>query len=130
MVGGARGARQVVVGAPWYPYGVYSEAVNAFSATRPGSWLVAHVAFWDQLVGFCDVNQARALRDLVQEQGREGAAGIVQGERALARLSHAVGGSHEGHGSRDQADVTPGEEPTRKQTDRGDGTGSGDGARA
>ena len=44
MVGGARGARQVVVGAPWYPYGVYSGAVNAFSATRPGSWLVAHVA--------------------------------------------------------------------------------------
>lgn len=28
----------------WYPYGVYSHAVNAFSATRPGSWLVAHVA--------------------------------------------------------------------------------------
>ena len=30
--------------APWYGYGVYSRAVNAFSATRPGSWLVAHVA--------------------------------------------------------------------------------------
>ena len=28
----------------WYPYGVYSRAVNAFSATRPGSWLVGHVA--------------------------------------------------------------------------------------
>ncbi len=28
----------------WYGYGVYSRAVNAFSATRPGSWLVAHVA--------------------------------------------------------------------------------------
>ena len=35
---------EVVVGTAWYPYGVYSEAVNAFSATRPGSWLVAHVA--------------------------------------------------------------------------------------
>ena len=34
----------MVVGTAWYPYGVYSEAVNAFSATRPGSWLVAHVA--------------------------------------------------------------------------------------
>src|SRR6187401_444558 len=30
--------------AAWYGYGVYSRAVNAFSATRPGSWLVAHVA--------------------------------------------------------------------------------------
>ncbi len=34
----------MVVGTAWYPYGVYSEAVNRFSATRPGSWLVAHVA--------------------------------------------------------------------------------------
>jgi deazaflavin-dependent oxidoreductase (nitroreductase family) len=28
----------------WYGYGVYSRAVNAFSATRPGSWLVRRVA--------------------------------------------------------------------------------------
>jgi len=28
----------------WYPYGMYSRAVNAFSATRPGSWLVRHLA--------------------------------------------------------------------------------------
>ncbi len=33
-----------------------------------------------------DVNEARALYDLVQEQGREGAQGIVQGEKALGHL--------------------------------------------
>jgi succinate dehydrogenase / fumarate reductase iron-sulfur subunit len=38
------------------------------------------------------VDEARALRDLVQERGRPGALGIVQGERALARLAH---GAHE-----------------------------------
>ena len=36
MVGGARGARQVVVGAPWYPYGVYSEAVERLLRDPPG----------------------------------------------------------------------------------------------
>ena len=69
-----------------------------------------------------NVNQARALRDIVQEQGREGYAGIVQGERALARIEH-LGGGDMGHGSRVGADVTPGAEPTRKQTDRGEETG-------
>ena len=39
----ARDARGSVTAA-WYGYGVYSRAVNAFSATRPGSWLVGHVA--------------------------------------------------------------------------------------
>jgi succinate dehydrogenase / fumarate reductase, iron-sulfur subunit len=38
------------------------------------------------------VSEARALRKLVQEQDRRGALGIVQGERALAKLAH---GSHE-----------------------------------
>ena len=33
-----------------------------------------------------NVKEARALHDLVQEQGRSGYAGIVQGERALARV--------------------------------------------
>ncbi len=28
----------------WYPYGVYSRAVNAFSATRVGSWIVRRLA--------------------------------------------------------------------------------------
>src|SRR5262245_5790007 len=37
-----------------------------------------------------NVGQARALYDLVKAQGRDGAAGIVQGERARARLEHGV----------------------------------------
>jgi hypothetical protein len=35
-----------------------------------------------------DVREARRLFDLVKEQGRDGYAGIVQGEHALAKLSH------------------------------------------
>ena len=35
-----------------------------------------------------DVDEARRLYDLVKEQGRDGALGIVQGERALARIEH------------------------------------------
>ena len=37
-----------------------------------------------------DVNEARALHDLVRLQGREGAAGIVQGEHALAQIEHVL----------------------------------------
>jgi succinate dehydrogenase / fumarate reductase, iron-sulfur subunit len=37
-----------------------------------------------------DVNEARRLYELVKEQGRDGALGIVQGERALARIEHAL----------------------------------------
>jgi succinate dehydrogenase / fumarate reductase iron-sulfur subunit len=33
-----------------------------------------------------DVDEARALHDLVKQQGRDGAAGIVQGEKALERI--------------------------------------------
>ena len=40
-----------------------------------------------------DVGEARALYDLVQEQGREGASGIVQGEKALGALEHGHGES-------------------------------------
>jgi succinate dehydrogenase / fumarate reductase iron-sulfur subunit len=40
-----------------------------------------------------DVKEARLLYDLVQEQGRSGYDGIVQGEAALAKLAH---GYHEG----------------------------------
>ena len=61
------------------------------------------------------VKESRALFDLVKEQGRDGALGIVQGERALSRLEHEPG--VQGHGSRDQADVTPGEAPTRRTAD-------------
>ena len=60
------------------------------------------------------IKESRALFDLVKEQGRDGALGIVQGERALSRLEHESEGSQHGMGSRDQADVTPGEEPTKK----------------
>ena len=63
------------------------------------------------------VKESRALFDLVKEQGRQGAAGIVQGERALrAELEHGHDpeGGDEGWGSRVHADITPGEEPTRK----------------
>jgi succinate dehydrogenase / fumarate reductase iron-sulfur subunit len=35
-----------------------------------------------------DVGESRALFDLVKAQGRDGAAGIVQGEKALRRLEH------------------------------------------
>ena len=35
-----------------------------------------------------DVKESRRLFDLVKEQGRDGYAGIVQGEHALAKLSH------------------------------------------
>jgi hypothetical protein len=42
------------------------------------------------------VQEARALFEVVKAQGRDGAAGIVQAERALARLDHGdVGHEHE-----------------------------------
>jgi hypothetical protein len=37
------------------------------------------------------VKESRALFDLVKEQGRDGAQGIVQGERGLARVEHFHG---------------------------------------
>jgi len=37
-----------------------------------------------------DVSEARALHDLVRAQGREGAAGIVQGEHALSMIEHVL----------------------------------------
>jgi succinate dehydrogenase / fumarate reductase, iron-sulfur subunit len=54
-----------------------------------------------------DVGEARALRELVREQGRAGALGIVQGERALARIEHTDAGG----ARRDTPEITPGEEP-------------------
>jgi succinate dehydrogenase / fumarate reductase, iron-sulfur subunit len=54
-----------------------------------------------------NVDEARGLYNLVKQQGRDGALGIVQGERALARLEHG----DEGPASRDSAEVTPGAEP-------------------
>jgi succinate dehydrogenase / fumarate reductase, iron-sulfur subunit len=54
-----------------------------------------------------NVGEARGLYNLVKHQGRDGALGIVQGERALARLEL----DSEGPASRDAPEVTPGEQP-------------------
>jgi succinate dehydrogenase / fumarate reductase iron-sulfur subunit len=54
-----------------------------------------------------DVKEARRLHDLVREQGRAGALGIVQGERALARIEHTEAAGKR----RDVPEVTPGERP-------------------
>src|SRR5919205_221844 len=53
------------------------------------------------------VQEARALYEVVQSQGRDGAAGIVQGERALARIERDEHGTVQ----RDAPAVTPGETP-------------------
>ena len=53
------------------------------------------------------VQEARALHEVVQTQGRDGAAGIVQGERALARIEHTDAAG----ARRDAPEVTP-SEPT------------------
>jgi succinate dehydrogenase / fumarate reductase, iron-sulfur subunit len=53
------------------------------------------------------VKEARALHDLVREQGREGALGIVQGEHALGRIEFT-----EEAGVRENApEIEPGVEP-------------------
>jgi succinate dehydrogenase / fumarate reductase, iron-sulfur subunit len=54
-----------------------------------------------------NVREARALHDLVRQQGRDGALGIVQGEHALGRIERTDWGG----AKRDIAEVTPGEEP-------------------
>ncbi len=53
------------------------------------------------------VQEARALHEVVRAQGRDGATGIVQGERALARIEHTDAGG----ARRDAPEVTP-SEPT------------------
>ncbi|HEY6151954.1 MAG TPA: 4Fe-4S dicluster domain-containing protein, partial [Gaiellaceae bacterium] len=53
------------------------------------------------------VGEARALRELVKEQGRDGALGIVQGEHALGRIEFT-----EEAGARENApEIQPGVEP-------------------
>jgi succinate dehydrogenase / fumarate reductase iron-sulfur subunit len=60
------------------------------------------------------VEESRALYDIVRNEGRRGALGIVQGERALAKIDQEhPEGSGGGWGNRAQADITPGERPTR-----------------
>src|SRR5438876_3277333 len=54
-----------------------------------------------------DVKESRALYNLLKEQGREGALGIVQGEHALGRIEFA-----EEHGTKVTApEIQPGVEP-------------------
>jgi hypothetical protein len=53
------------------------------------------------------VQEARALYEVVKAQGRDGAAGIVQSERALGRIEH----TDHGGARRDAPEVTPGETP-------------------
>ena len=55
-----------------------------------------------------NVRQARALHEIVKEQGVDGALGHVQGERALARIDYP---SDEAPAQRDAPTVTPGEQP-------------------
>jgi succinate dehydrogenase / fumarate reductase iron-sulfur subunit len=45
-----------------------------------------------------DVSESRALYDLVKTQGRDGAAGIVQGEHALSALDHGIHGERDPYG--------------------------------
>jgi succinate dehydrogenase / fumarate reductase, iron-sulfur subunit len=53
------------------------------------------------------VNEARALREVIREQGRDGALGIVQGEHALGRIEFT-----EEAGVRENApEIRPGVEP-------------------
>ncbi|MGI8422341.1 MAG: succinate dehydrogenase/fumarate reductase iron-sulfur subunit [Gaiellaceae bacterium] len=59
-----------------------------------------------------DVKESRALYNLVKSQDRQGAMGIVQGEKALARLEHG----HTGQGSREQIELD-GARPTAKYSD-------------
>jgi succinate dehydrogenase / fumarate reductase iron-sulfur subunit len=52
-----------------------------------------------------DVGEARALRDLVRQQNRQGAAGIVQGEKAIAHIEFHQGG-HPEQGPASRVDPT------------------------
>jgi hypothetical protein len=45
-----------------------------------------------------DVDESRALYDRVRAQGRGGAAGIVQGEKALMHLAHHAAGGEGAYG--------------------------------
>ena len=73
-----------------------------------------------------EVRQARALHEIVRGQGRLGALGHVQGERALARIEHAVRDDPDHAGaSRDIPEVTPGEPPVQRDIGERAGTRNG-----
>jgi succinate dehydrogenase iron-sulfur subunit len=59
-----------------------------------------------------NVDESRRLYNLVKLQGRDGALGIVQGERAIARYARHDDADH-APASRDAPEVTPGERPVR-----------------
>jgi succinate dehydrogenase / fumarate reductase iron-sulfur subunit len=58
-----------------------------------------------------EVGEARALYDLVKQQGREGAAGIVQGEHALGRIEF----TEEAGVKTSDPEVQPGVEPPQAE---------------
>ena len=62
-----------------------------------------------------DVQEARALHELIRTQGRQGALGHAQGERGLARIERANWADPD-HASRrrDSPEVTPGEPPVSR----------------
>ena len=63
------------------------------------------------------VKESRALYELVQEQGVDGALGIVQGERALSRLEHEVGHAAGGGGDTRRRQPRPGGRVSRRGAD-------------
>jgi succinate dehydrogenase / fumarate reductase, iron-sulfur subunit len=77
----------------------YKLAISLLSHGKAPLPIPPHVA--------ADVSEARALHEIVRSQGRAGAAGHVQGERALARIEK----TEHGAGHRDAPAVTPGEPP-------------------
>jgi hypothetical protein len=54
-----------------------------------------------------DVRESRALYNLVKEQGRDGALGIVQGEHALGRIEF----TEEAEDRENAPEIQPGVEP-------------------
>ncbi|HEY7694460.1 MAG TPA: succinate dehydrogenase/fumarate reductase iron-sulfur subunit [Gaiellaceae bacterium] len=65
-----------------------------------------------------DVKEARALYNLVKEQGRDGAAGIVQGEKGIAYIEFAE--EHTEPGTGPASRLEPGAQPELKSPEGGD----------
>jgi succinate dehydrogenase / fumarate reductase iron-sulfur subunit len=65
-----------------------------------------------------NVKQARDLYNLVKEQGRDGAAGIVQGEKGLAYIEFAEENVEPGTGPASR--IAPAEQPELKSEEGGD----------
>jgi succinate dehydrogenase iron-sulfur subunit len=64
------------------------------------------------------VDQARGLYNLVKEQGRDGAAGIVQGEKGLAYIEFAEGHGEPGTGPASR--IAPEQQPELQAEEGGD----------